>query len=61
MKKIKKALALALAIAEEHGGTVNAHNKPEGGACFEITIPVVKRREQLTKMNNDSATSELNI
>ena len=54
-------LALALAIAEEHGGTVNAHNKPEGGACFEITIPVVKRREQLTKMNNDSATSELNI
>lgn len=54
-------LALALAIAEEHDGTVTAHNKPEGGACFEITIPVVKRREQLTKMNNDSATSELNI
>ena len=54
-------LALALAIAEEHDGTVTAHNKPEGGACFEITIPVVKRRDQLTKMNNDSATLELNI
>ena len=49
-------LALALAIAEEHDGTVTAHNKPEGGACFEISIPVVRRRDQLTKMNNDSTT-----
>lgn len=49
-------LALALAIAEEHGGTVKAHNKETGGACFEIKIPCVKRRDQLSKMNNDSAT-----
>ena len=49
-------LALALAIAEEHGGTVKAHNKETGGACFEIIIPCVKRRDQLSKMNNDSAT-----
>ena len=49
-------LALALAIAEEHGGTVKAHNKEKGGACFEIIIPCVKRRDQLSKMNNDSAT-----
>ena len=34
-------LALALAIAEEHNGTVKAYNKPEGGACFEIIIPVL--------------------
>ena len=49
-------LALALAIAEEHGGNVKAHNKEKGGACFEIIIPCVKRRDQLSKMNNDSAT-----
>ena len=49
-------LALALAIAEEHGGTVKAHNKESGGACFEIIIPCVKRRDQLSKLNNDSAT-----
>ena len=49
-------LALALAIAEEHGGTVKAHNKETGGACFEIKIPCVKHRDQLSKMNNDSAT-----
>ena len=49
-------LALALAIAEEHGGTVKAYNKEQGGACFEIIIPIVQRREQLTKMNKDSTT-----
>ena len=45
-------LALAQAIANEHGGTVNAYNKPDGGACFEVTIPLVKKRDQLTKLNN---------
>ncbi|MBO4450205.1 MAG: HAMP domain-containing histidine kinase [Clostridiales bacterium] len=45
-------LALAKAIANEHGGDINAFNKVDGGACFEITIPLVKRRDQLTKLNN---------
>lgn len=45
-------LALARAIAQEHGGTVNAYNKPDGGACFEVTIPLVKKRDQLTMINN---------
>lgn len=47
-------LALAKAIAEEHDGTITAYNKDGGGACFEITIPVVKHRDQLSKINNDS-------
>ena len=45
-------LALAKAIANEHGGDINAYNKPDGGACFEITVPLVKKRDQLTKINN---------
>ncbi|MBR6488463.1 MAG: HAMP domain-containing histidine kinase, partial [Clostridiales bacterium] len=45
-------LALAKAIAEEHGGSINAYNKPDGGACFEITLPLVKNRNQLTMINN---------
>ena len=49
-------LALALSIAEEHDGTVNAYNKEDGGACFEVILPVVKQKEQLTKINNDSTT-----
>ena len=47
-------LALAKAIAEEHNGTVKAYNKPDGGACFDVIIPVVRHRDQLTKINNDS-------
>ena len=47
-------LALALAIAEEHNGTVDAYNKEAGGACFKIIIPAVRRRDQLSKINNDS-------
>ena len=48
-------LALAKAIAEEHGGSIKAYNKPEGGACFDVMIPVTFYRNQLSKMNNDSA------
>ncbi len=32
-------LALVRRIAEEHGGSVMASNRPEGGACFEVRIP----------------------
>lgn len=49
-------LALALSIAEEHEGTVNAYNKEDGGACFEVILPVIKHRDQLTKINNESTT-----
>lgn len=49
-------LALAKAIAEEHDGSIKAYNKAEGGACFEISIPVIRHRDQLSKINNDSTT-----
>ena len=49
-------LSLAKAIAEEHNGMIVAENKPEGGACFKIIIPVTFNKVQLTKMNNDSTT-----
>jgi two-component system sensor histidine kinase HydH len=32
-------LSLSRRIVEEHGGTITAHNRPEGGACFTITLP----------------------
>jgi len=32
-------LALVRRIAEEHGGSAKASNRPEGGACFEIRLP----------------------
>ncbi len=32
-------LSISRRIVEEHGGRISANNRPEGGACFIITIP----------------------
>jgi PAS domain S-box-containing protein len=33
-------LAVSRRIAENHAGTLSAHNRPEGGASFVLTLPV---------------------
>jgi two-component system, NtrC family, sensor histidine kinase HydH len=35
-------LTLARRVAEEHGGTITATNRPEGGACFTLTLPAAE-------------------
>lgn len=33
-------LAICRAIAQVHGGTITAENRPDGGACFRATLPL---------------------
>jgi len=33
-------LALVKSITQRHGGTVNCRNRPDGGACFEVRLPL---------------------
>jgi two-component system sensor histidine kinase ChvG len=33
-------LSIVKVIVERYGGRISVYNKPEGGACFEITLPV---------------------
>jgi signal transduction histidine kinase len=32
-------LSLAQRIARNHNGSLTAANRPEGGACFTLTLP----------------------
>jgi len=35
-------LAVSQRIARDHGGTLRASNRPQGGACFTLRLPVAK-------------------
>ena len=35
-------LSVAARVAREHGGTLTAANRPEGGACFTVTVPTAE-------------------
>jgi signal transduction histidine kinase len=37
-------LTVAEGIVHQHGGTIAASNRPEGGACLEVTLPIGEPR-----------------
>jgi signal transduction histidine kinase len=38
-------LTIASRVARDHGGTLTAANRPEGGACFTLTIPAPEKSD----------------
>ena len=40
-------LAVSQRIAERHGGTLSAHNEPNGGACFVLRLTESKAAPSL--------------
>ena len=39
-------LTVAEGIISQHGGTISASNRPEGGACLEVLLPAVSNGEK---------------
>ena len=37
-------LAIAQHVVQAHGGTISARNRPDGGLCVDITLPLVQPR-----------------
>jgi two-component system NtrC family sensor kinase len=39
-------LSMCYGIMQEHGGKISCHNRPEGGACFVVEMPLVQIKEE---------------
>jgi signal transduction histidine kinase len=46
-------LSIVKRVVEEHGGTVEAANRPEGGACITVRLPAPRRPMELTEGAGD--------
>ncbi len=51
-------LAVAHLLVNAHGGTLTAHNRTEGGACFAFTIPLTPAHEPTNAADRTGATAE---
>lgn len=52
-------LAICRGLVEAHGGTIVAENRPDGGACFRIALPIVGSAPSVpAELPHDAAVPE---
>jgi signal transduction histidine kinase len=44
-------LSVTYGIIQEHGGSIEVSNRPDGGACFRLELPVSSRAAARTPVN----------
>ena len=49
-------LPIVKKIIDEHGGTIEIHNAPEGGARMDITLPLVKEVREIKEVKEEGNT-----
>ncbi len=43
-------LSISQQIIQQHGGTFSVYNKPGSGACFQISFPIIKKNESVSRL-----------
>ena len=47
-------LVVSRRIAQDHGGTLSAANRPDGGACFTLRLPAAQNEARVSTIAKPS-------